>query len=116
MKFQDLKELTIDGFEYQLSEIFNKNIISLNINILNEFSLNRIHLSSINNYDLSHFKSLENLKISGDNETLLEITYKIQKNNLKNITFYLRDKNNNNIEKIVKKLQKKNINLKVLPT
>ena len=113
--FGDLKELTIDGFDFELKEILNKNIISLNINILNEFSLNNMNLDS-NYLDFSNFKCLQNLNISGNYETLSEINNNIQKNksNLKNINFYLRD-SSNNTDKIIKKLQKKNITLKVIP-
>jgi len=112
--FGDLKELTIDGFDFGLTEILNKNIISLNINILNEFSLNNMNLDS-NYLDFSNFKSLQNLNISGNYEALSEIANNIQKNksNLKNINFYLRD-SELNTDKISKKLQKKNITLKII--
>ena len=115
--FQDLKELTIDGFDLEIKEIINKNIVSLNINILNEFSLNNKNLFNTNFIDFSPFKCLQNLNISGNHETLSEITSNIPKNksNLKNINFYLRD-SNNNTDKITKKLNKKNITLKIFPT
>ena len=110
--FQDLKELTIDGFELELSQIINKNIISLNINILNEFSLNKMDI--LNTSNISDFSCLQNLNISGNFWTLYEITNNIQNNkknnNLKNINFYYRNSN----KTTVKKLQK-NITLKILP-
>ena len=113
--FQDLKELTIDGFDFELNEVLNKKIISLNINILNEFSLNNMNLINVDFLDFTNFNCLQNLNISGNYETLSEITNNIKKNksNLKNINFYLRD-SNNNINKIIKKLKKKNITLKIL--
>jgi len=115
--FDNLKELTIDGFDCDTYEILNKNIISLNINILNESSLNNKNLLyNIKSDFINFFNCLQNLNISGNCETLLEITNNIQKDksNLKNINFYLRD-SYNNIDKITKKLKKKNITLKIIP-
>ena len=62
--FTEIKDLTIDGFNYKLNEIDNDNIISLNVNTLNEFSLNKCNIikdkySYIPN-DLEMFKNLEN--------------------------------------------------------
>jgi len=83
--FEDLKELTIDGFDFELKDILNKNIISLNINNLNYETLSEIS----NNIQKN-------------------------KSNLKNINFYLKDSSNNNTDKIIKKLKKKNITLKII--
>ena len=73
-------------------------------------------LYKINSDFFNFFNCLQNLNISGNCETLLEIVNNIQKNksNLKNIKFYLRD-TCNDIDKITKKLEKKNITLKIIP-
>jgi hypothetical protein len=115
--FTDLRELTIDGFNYNFNQISNKNISSLNINILNDFSLN--NCNCINKVDsdnnLGNFKNLESIKISGNLELLNQIKKYIQKNKkLEKITFYSRDLDYKIKENLETKLKKEDIILTVI--
>jgi hypothetical protein len=115
--FTDLRELTIDGFNYNFNQISNKNISSLNINILNDFSLN--NCNCINKVDsdnnLGNFKNLESIKISGNLELLNQIKKYIQKNKkLEKIIFYSRDLDYKIKENLEKKLKKDVIILTVI--
>ena len=51
--FHEINELTIDGFNIELTAIQNNIIGSLNINILNNFSLNKRNIIEI--YDDTYY-------------------------------------------------------------
>ena len=113
--FENLEELTIDGFNFNFSEIYNKNIISLNINILKNYSIYNCYYMNELSDNIFIYKKLKILKISGDYDTLQEITKNIPPGfNLKSITFYSIDGDEKKLSNIKNKLNKKNIVLEVI--
>ena len=113
--FENIEELTIDGFNFNFSEIYNKNITSLNINILKNYSINNCYFMNELNDNIFIYKKLKILKISGDYDTLQEITKNIPPDiNLKSITFYSIDGDEKKLSNIKNKLNKKNIVLEVI--
>ena len=115
--FSELEELTIDGFDFTFTEIQNNNILSLNINILNQYSLNECNfIKDINSSKINaSFKNLKVLKLSGNFELLEEIRKNINIfPYLKNIYFYLR-KSDKKIKQIKNKFKKKNIFIEINP-
>ena len=112
-----MEELTIDGFDFTFKEIENNSILTLNINILSQYSLNECNFikdinSSKNN---ASFKNLQVLKLSGNFELLQEIANNIKIfPYLKNIYFYLRE-SDKKIKHIKNTFKKKNIFIEINP-
>ena len=111
--FHSIKELTIDGFDFTFNEICNEDIISLNINTINNFSKNNCNciyetknFKSFNN--LSTFSNLEKLSFSGDYSLLNDISIDLPKK-IKKITFYARNSNYKKINYIKKRLLQKKV-------
>ena len=105
---KNIRKLTINGYNYKISEINNPKINILSINALNSFSVNNCILKK-NELDNDNFEKLINLKyliISGYLDDLAKyITIK----NLKKIKFYSKEYDEAKVKKIEKKCKKKNI-------
>ena len=88
----DLKKLTINGFNYKFSEIINNNISILCVNSLNELSAKNCNNNDFdtNSNILIKFENLQYLIISGDMELLKLITRNIKNPKLKKIKLYTR--------------------------
>ena len=116
----NIKELSIDGFDFTFSEIYNKDIISLNINTINDYSKNNCNFiedyktlvynpkAKILPNNLSIFSNLEKFSFSGETFILNDILKNLPKK-IKKIIFYVRDPDYKKINNIKKKLSEKKI-------
>ena len=116
----DLKKLTINGFNYKFSEIKNNNISILCVNSLNELSAKNCNNNDFDkdNFDNSNilmlFRNLQYLIISGDMELLKLITRNIKNPKLKKIKLYTRDYDDKVVVNVQKKLKKRTVDLIII--
>ena len=110
---KDLKKLTINGYNYKLSEINNPNISILSINSLNSFSINNCKRKNETafNDNFAKFINLKYLIISGSLDEIKDI---IINDKLKKIKFYAKDYDDKKVKKLEQKYKKKNINIEII--